>query len=729
MLLAAMMVLAGLSPASAHASAAEPATPVESKGPREGMPEIATSPEPTIFAELGWGTPGGLISERWNPVRVVVQGGTAAMSGSLVAEVRRGGSVYYRAVLPIVVTPQTLVSYDMAVVLPVGYWSDVEQVSVEVSLVSERGRTVQRLVHTDQPEQTELRLPPRWAAGTPLIAVVGETTLNEWLGLRSRIHQDSSLKDTPGSEVMEWNSVGPRQATPTDPWTEFVVARVRATALPTLSAPYHELAALVLFGPAIDKVSDQAHDAITQWVRLGGRLVLIPDGPGRMIDRWLPERIADVTYQGEGEASRLVVEVGPSAAKHEWRSQRIGEPLITLVHGRVGLGWAMVLARDPGKDLLIEEEPADSTRARLAEASWPAALEPVLADYVNNVEEMDAARRMYLQLERHFGWQLQHDMLDALVRTFSGTTGFPFWIFAAFVAGIAMLLGPIDRVVLRRLRLSGLAWLTALMWLLLMGGVAYYLPISIRSGTLQTAEGRTTFVMPSEGIAWQTAGTAYMTASSTALELRSPERAWWRPVLASFETDAPLAGDPLTVDQSRSMQPRPVRVPVWSFRAFMRQGTVTPSDLNGWVEPPVGDKDGWRVVLVGADVPRATSVQLITPDQRGFLEKIARDDQRAEFRGSLMEVELNGIVHSLSDDGRHASLRALTRDAFATTTCPDLTISRLLRTGRWALVIVEMSSEGPPATAYDTRIMLLPVRLFPLARPDEGDAGSAEATR
>jgi hypothetical protein len=74
---------------------------------------------------------------------------------------------------------------------------------------------------------------------------------------------------------------------------------------------------VVLAGAEIDRVPDGAANAIREWVRSGGRLVLIPGRPGRDLRGWVPAEWLSIVAveQGDGGENNLALSVSPDAAR------------------------------------------------------------------------------------------------------------------------------------------------------------------------------------------------------------------------------------------------------------------------------------------------------------------------------------------------------------------------------------------------------------------------------
>ncbi len=710
-------------PASGAAEPAPPAAPAPPAVPpqapsRPDFAPIATSPEPTLFADIGWGSASIAIIGRWNPVRITLQGGTQAMSGTAVVEVKLNDGVYYRGVLPVVVTPNATVAYDMAAVFPIDAMGGGPGVSVVVSLVSESGRTIKRLEYVAAPDGTQLRMPRLVPGGTPLIVVAGDSTLGGWIDARAP-KLATSMEEMPGR--WNWSQVGPVPDLVVDPWPSFTAARTTHKALPTLMASYLDIAALVLMGEAIDSTSERACDAINEWVKYGGRLVLIPDRPGRDLGRWLPAEVVEVRWEGDGESSRVAVLAGEEALQHDWaRITSAGETGVSIVHGRIGLGWAAVASRDPGRGLVSDDASGDEAKAQLAPAAWGDVLESVVGDHVEKIQYFASiGMRAAENWEQDF--YRQSTSLDVLAQNFRSATLFPFWIFAAFVSGIAVLLGPVDRFLLRRLRLSRFAWLTAMGWLMVFGAVAYVLPNLTRAQSQQSAERTDRFIFPTEGLAWDLVASAFMTSSGTRLNIESAEPSLWRPLQADAFSGRVPSGEPLTVAQFGDWNPREVGVPVWSFRGFERQGPAAAAAIDGWVDPPLVEGDGWRIALRGVDPESVSQGWLEVGDVIAPLlpRFTSQNDGHAQWVTGLNDEMIEQMGGA---DWRVAVSRWRNHDWDARTSNQVLCARRLTQSGRWATVRLSVNAKSGAhpfspwrANGPDRITLLLPVRVEPWA--------------
>ncbi|MBC7834089.1 MAG: hypothetical protein H7Y88_03190 [Phycisphaerales bacterium] len=172
-----------------------------------------------------------------------------------------------------------------------------------------------------------------------------------------------------------------------------------------------------------------------------------------------------------------------------------------------------------------------------------------------------------------------------------------FLFIAAGMAVLALMLGPGDFFLLKKLRLRHRSWLTALLWISLATALAYFGPTAIRSG--DTGVRRVSAIdaidHPDHPLGWQSSITGVFAASSMRLGLSDTQGQWWNGVApinwysdqtkfgALFPRVQGTAGlaeagdDPwggLLPKSGDSCRPAPIWQRMWTMRSFHDEGRV-----------------------------------------------------------------------------------------------------------------------------------------------------------
>ena len=260
--------------------------------------------------------------------------------------------------------------------------------------------------------------------------------------------------------------------------------------LPTDAIGFDALDILVLNAPSFSALGDEQQQAIADWVRAGGSLVLWPsDDPvpaaGPLIDV-LPCRIGD----------SAVVELPPDLLEKAGLPPRfrklparallpsdgatpvklLGSDPLTAYRRRVGFGRVVVCPTD--LSALMFAKPQDAYRA------WRAVLDGMLDNLPDPEAAVTAPERAYglnpTALRDHNGLRQIGDMLG----TVPGAGRFGFGYVAGVLVGMMVVVGPVDWFVLKRLGRQPWTWVTTGGWIGLVTLGAVYAGHMLKSGEL-----------------------------------------------------------------------------------------------------------------------------------------------------------------------------------------------------------------------------------------------------
>ncbi len=213
----------------------------------------------------------------------------------------------------------------------------------------------------------------------------------------------------------------------------------------------------------------------------------------------------------------------------------------------MGFGWIVVVGIDPAQ--VAETGSAGATRA-----VWAGITEHALRDWRGRMPKVDAkaaptgySAGFYEDSpSMSFPVNVTGPAKIAILNHVADVPRFGNSIFFALAAGLLVLaffVGPLDALVLRRVRARQHSWATCLVWIILASVLAYWLPMLLRSGP--TRINRVSVVdaimlAPGSGsqgadnspsLAWTTAYTGVYAASTSRASLTDPQESagrWWR---------------------------------------------------------------------------------------------------------------------------------------------------------------------------------------------------------
>lgn len=629
-------------------------------------PAAAAEPDPIpiFYADFGWS--GQVVPERWGPITVWVAGGEEPFAGTLVLEFRQDATQSASIAVPFATTPGKLTPVRFVAALP-SYTSEVR-----VLLRDERGRTRRTLTYaTNAAGEATALMPSPLAPGSALIVGVGRTSVTDaargWEIDRSlermqdrltRLRQNSGLAVSTGLQRPP-NDEELREA-----WDRVGAARIEAGVMPLAEAAYDGVLVLAVEAEAALAAEPRARAAVLDWVRSGGRLVIVASGPGAAWREWLPsdeegelvevgpvtrgplplELAEALTKRAAADAQRerdRLLDADAAAAADARRPPPIAEPAeriakrplrltdralaegwslrwsapdgAALAEGPLGFGWVTVIGLDPQLAASVVSE-------RATAVVWQSALENAAGDWIEAAVHEDrgagAPAGMFPGMAELPSTRSLTAVAQTLSRIPAPGDGVFFGI-AGAVALLALLVGPFDAAVLKRLGIAQRSWLTALLWIGLATGGAYVMPELIRSGPTRVARFTVLdrIVRPGDpplARGYQSGVTGLYFAESGRVEFTTMDPgSWWR----GFSAQQYYAGElrlpaPVPTFQSPDGQGRgnPLEAfgaGMWTFRTFTDQSSPTTAVTGRIRRDPGGG--GWRLTVVG--LPEGVAVE------------------------------------------------------------------------------------------------------------------------
>ncbi len=698
--------------------------------------------ELTVYAEFGYA--GMLSPERFCPMRVWVDSGDEAITGTIVIEYAQDSTQTARVMMPFSTTPNKVTPFEINVCLPQS--SD----SLKVLLLSERGRVLQALEYTSFANSSQLQLPIR-RSSSGLILSVGRTTLRQANEVWSRRFY---------SDFNTWGNAS--NATVLDQKAQRAFSNVifeasLASQLPITWAGYDGVMTLVIRDTQARKMDPRALDAMKRWVRSGGVLVVELSAAGKQWRTLIPEiqegdlikvapesavlqasaEVTDVMDQAyayvvqiqneeiaklQGEESLEDEEVDPvddppeieKASATRQRLMRLTAAGIergwslsmlqsddqgALAQGPVGMGWVIVLGFEPA-------ELAKNVTSSATAAGWELVLSEVVED---SFVEQSNLSWLDWEYPGSGGSTLNRIAvargLDHLANSLTLGNGM-FLMIAGAVFVLGMLVGPVDFFALKKLKALRWSWFSAICWALLASALAYLAPGLIR--TDPSHEDTISMVdVDSESYAYRVKLTGlFASKSERAQPTDVALDSWWRGMASPrIDDDGALFKSSLPLIQKRSAQsergltPGSFPMNLWTFRTFMslrNSKTDTKTSIRrtdtGWAVRIDGLPESKRisgVLRIGPDTWFDLTLKETPASDRTFGAMVK--DEQARYKKAFTQwqrLNLDEMMQYSSNFVGGVSVRPALMFDLPGADRRSHVIERSLATGRWGVVYV-----------------------------------------
>lgn len=603
-------------------------------------PTVAPGRPATIEA-VRFGFDGYMLSDAWSPVRIYLSGNPAinagAFAGTVTLDFAQDATQSASITASFATTPGRVIPTEIFAAIPQA------TPSVRVRVHDQ----FDRLVHEKffwQAQFGETQLPASLLEEVELVVVVADRSGAEPSIARAvrspeavpDLSEPPSATDTPTPTIEE----------------RLASCVVRDEELPTSETGYDGVAIVAARSDVLGSLAVSKMAALSSWVRSGGCLVVLA---GADPQTWVPhfwdappvailepasvnpdpDLLSDEHKSTSAALTarvvKLILPIADSGWRVEWGTIRSvrhdGEAHDGLLaQGPAGLGWVVVLGIDPAS--------LGNTSAQLKER-WMQALRCALAE---------ASQRP--KLDRHERWLARASGPDsssrlAMKSALDSLAGIPalgdgaFIAIAAFLILLAVAIGPLDALLLRRARLRAWSWATALGWIAFASVLAAIVPPLIRSGASTSHRLRVVDVVQSSGgkaLARQTALTSLFANASSGVLIADPSRpnsppfGWFRGVSAS-RMDPGSRTAPLTTFATLQTELRvdgvlperisaptpsaPLFMGQWTLRSFMSFGAPTESPVVR-IERQNGS---WTVAIRGLKGSRAEGSLRIGSDR------------------------------------------------------------------------------------------------------------------
>lgn len=519
----------------------------------------------TVF----WGFDGtSMIAERWAPITIAITSGPRAVSGTIEITYRQDASQTMRLSLPFSTTPGVVVPVEAALALPSG------SQGVSVRVLDERGRRLRARTFTNDASRDDEMAPHVLPPSTlPLLAV----------GVDALASLAPALSGQPTTPARAGRAAAEADE---EFWTRLTAFKAIPQALPSAWMAYDGVAAVVIDDDQIEAIPRDAQNALREWVLAGGVIVLIADRPE---SRWrslleppgapIPVRLAPtVSVEPTSELADLV-EPSPTlsarpitltSAAAGWSQRwRLPDGASLLAQGPLGAGWVILLGVDPKRLPAVISNDDTATL-------WRDVLRGTVAA---RLDETTDTRWYWGGLGYQPSGATPREraaiasVLDHTLRAPPPSAAL-FVLIIACVVLLALLLGPFDAIVLKRLNRRQHSWGTALLYIALACVPAALAPVLFRSGKTTHARARCVDTLPPElgALSLQSGLNATFAAAPGPVRFAgAAPGSWWRPV-SSLQTWRTSSGAGATLSCLQGARATP--------RGLVRQTTPDPSRGN-----------------------------------------------------------------------------------------------------------------------------------------------------
>ncbi|MCE7974534.1 MAG: hypothetical protein DYG92_09490 [Leptolyngbya sp. PLA1] len=584
-------------------------------------------PVEVVRVDFGWD--GVMPSDRWAPVVVWLWSGSGAFSGEITLRYKQDSTQRARITIPVSTTPGEVVPFELAACIPPDAAGSGNAIA-ELFVVDRGSSWEQEIKFVPVPSTAGEMWAPQIDDRSVRALVVGEVSAAGALST-----------GVMGPGALQATGAYPTASRPgaTTVWDRLHVVRRAPQALPVSWLAYEGVDVIIASADELAEADPRVRAAIIEWVRWGGRLVLMVDGAGAWWREFVPtdQDVVLAADRGPARAPAHLFSRAETAQALEATTSPVSARLLEVT----GVG------RAEGWESFWEPEGAESGRHGLV-ARGPVGMGMVTLVGVDPARlpatvSLAGSRYLWRELlggrstgilppellesfeENQWGWwgygSSGQDRAAALaIRTALDlvtveppVTDGTFVGIAAAMIILAGLVGPFDGIYLRRRGFARRTWLTALGWTLAATGLAYAVPSIIRTGRGSVGRCEVVDVLQAGpaagGSQWRTGVSGVFSGRPMITRIEPRDGVWWRGIsaLESYRGNSrafgPLELSP-TFGTLRGMSARGFSQGQWTYRTLM--------DLRP-AEPEAGPRcalskfpDGWRADVWG--LPEGTQV-------------------------------------------------------------------------------------------------------------------------
>lgn len=361
---------------------------------------------------------------------------------------------------------------------------------------------------------------------------------------------------------------------------QLTTGHMETAELPTSAIGYDSLDVLVLNAPDFSAVLPEQQQAIVEWVRAGGNLLLWPgDSPvpdsGALIDV-LPCRIGNTAVvelsPDELKTAGLTPRFSKLPARELWPAAGaepitlLGVERVCALRSRLGLGQVVICP--------IDLSSLQMNNPRKTWALWRVVLKPMIRRLPEDGVTMPEQRYDYgTQTSQREATALRQ--VGDLLGSIPGAGQFGFGYVAGVLIGMMVIVGPVDWLVLKKLGRQPWTWATTTGWVALVTLSAVYAGHLFKSGELHYRTFQ--LVDQADGIALaRTEMAALYSPRTTDYTLTAPPDGWWQPASPGdeFYGYRRSAREISFAQTYRGSMPDPMAVNVWNLRFVAGESTT-----------------------------------------------------------------------------------------------------------------------------------------------------------
>jgi len=376
---------------------------------------------------------------------------------------------------------------------------------------------------------------------------------------------------------------------------------------------------LILYDPDWNQFDRRQLQAISQWVSNGGKLLLVlgthPLAANNPIAQLLPVNIGQIKqttansallgkWDLQGDASEMVA-CWPLAVKPGVRlceTQRCDANDCLFATGNVGFGRVGVLAFDPSTlsdrhrarssrfwvgriKAVLEDSHSLPVGAKNSGSSPSSANRPrgsVVESFRTIRFEQDTETSSKNQQDnRRYQIGLGQAANNAVMNfLYKGIRPLSIWWVILLLAALALLLGPVDYIVLKRWGRLPLTWLTCTFWIAVFTVGAYYGVQYLRSGDMEMRVVSVLDGIENEGSAWSTNYCGLFAPRSAEYRLKDlGEKQWWSGIAPTqqniYSYRRETGGRKIYCEQEDGEnRPRSLPISIWTIQCLMNEAVI-----------------------------------------------------------------------------------------------------------------------------------------------------------
>ncbi|RNC82409.1 MAG: hypothetical protein ED559_11700 [Phycisphaera sp.] len=633
--------------------------------------------EVTVLADFGFAdsVPGA----RFGPVRVHVRAQDENISGRVELDYIGRDGYTGRVIAPVDVAAGGETTVSMVVPIP----AMLEEVLL--TLRDQRGARIADAEYATLPSSTQIQFPTILAPSQELL--LSCTARVSASRIAESLVQDSIgfLPTTRLRSVRQMLELTPEQATQFV-FSNLIGENVLVDTLPLSHRAYEGAVAVIVDSTTVQEADPRAIVAMHRWVIGGGRLIVLADMPGDQWRRLIPPTVPidaitlgaqqqiDVPAEFETLTDSPVREslicrpiwltLAAEDAGWSTRWQSTGGNL--LAEGPAGFGWVTLVGVLPSNV---------SGGGREGDTKLWAG---VLTGASRGVYMPDHSHRTLLTRGNSWGELRVVEDVPVLVFDAIGSAtpigSAAVALVALVTVSLAIALGPVDFVLLKLIRLRHMAWLSALVWIMLASVIGFLTPNKMRSGA--STLGRHTLIdtlavnsalpgsdsnpqntrvaeLPDVLRSWSLSFSNYFAGSTDPITVSPSQNGVYWSEYQGVQGRSAVTRPLVTVqnpnsgglDATRSSAPAPIRPGIWTTKVFLDSGPIV-IDLDVALEPI---DEGWGLSVDGLNAERLIAGQLRVGDR--FLPIRARDlNSAGAQRFRLNEISATRDPIGLYDD-------------------------------------------------------------------------------